>query len=97
MHNITRYVIRQKKYTQLHVTLFYVIATTTVIMRLAFILTVISRSQFFSPLDNYAVECLFSMLQYWFFLQQICAFLELKETLVTFSKLSDLAVENSEY
>ena len=97
VHNITRYLIRQKKYTQLHITLFYVLATTTVIMRLAFILTVIFRSQFFSPLDDYAVECLFSMLQYWFFLQQICSFLELKETLVTFSKLSDLAVENNEY
>ena len=73
------------------------IAVATVITRIGYTISVIFQPTFFKPSGNHIVDCLFSMLQYQFFLQQICSFLELKETLITFSKCQSMNSESTEY
>ena len=64
MHNILKYVIRQKIYRQLHITLFYILAVATVILRLGYIFSVIAKPKIYAPFDSYIIGGLFSMLQY---------------------------------
>ena len=92
-----RYLFKEKRYKQLHICLFYLIATSTVVARLGYILSEVVKPEYFAPTRDYLVDCIFSMLQYQFFLQQICSFYELSETLITYSGCQGMLLESSEY
>ena len=69
LHNIARYVLCQRIYRLLHISLFYILALSTVVVRMGYVATVIVDPHMFSPFDSYKVGSTFSLLQFLFFFQ----------------------------
>ena len=62
VHNLIVYVIRQRMFQQVHITLFYVISLATVTTRMGYIVSVIATSKLLTPYDEQWIGMLFSIL-----------------------------------